>query len=84
MEDDIGTVRWFGESWGAPVCDPRAHIETPVGRACYGHGHMHEERSSVIEPDDQGVSLPFYSTAGVIQIAYHLDCWLHEVGVDRL
>jgi hypothetical protein len=23
-EDDIGTLRWWGESWGAPVCDPRA------------------------------------------------------------
>lgn len=77
-------TKWFGESWGAPVCEPEEHVPTPVGRACYGHQHMHEDRSSVIEPGDQGVTLPFYSTAGVLTIAFHLDCWLHEVGADRL
>lgn len=80
MTDDLGTVRWFGESWGAPVCDPRAHVETPVGMDCAGHDHMHKARSGVVEPGDQGVTLPFYSTAGVITIAYHLECWLHAIG----
>jgi hypothetical protein len=81
--DDIGTVRWFGESWGAPVCDPRAHVATPLGWQCAGHDHMHEHRSALIEDGDQGVTLPYYHAA-VTMLAYHLDCWLHEVGVDRL
>lgn len=27
-------VSWFGESWGAPCCDPADHARTPVGEAC--------------------------------------------------
>ena len=26
--------KWFGESWGAQVCEPEAHTETPVGAGC--------------------------------------------------
>lgn len=85
--EDLGTTRWFGESWGAPVCDPRTHIETPVGLGCIGHDHMHPEgtRSPFIEPGDQGITMPLVSrTDRVERVAYHLDCWLHEIGVDRL
>jgi hypothetical protein len=83
-DDDIGTLRWFGESWGAPVCDPRAHVATPVGLTCLGHPHMHEGRSEVVEPGDQGVTMPFVRHRRVDTVAYHLDCWLHEIGADRL
>lgn len=83
MTEDIGTVRWFGESWGAPVCDPRAHVETPVDRRCFGHDHLHPAgRSELIEEGDQGVMIP-YQAFKPTSIAYHLDCWLHEVGADR-
>ena len=27
-------MRWFGESWGAPVCDPAMRMATPVGASC--------------------------------------------------
>jgi hypothetical protein len=27
-------VSWFGESWGAPCCDPDEQVETPVGAGC--------------------------------------------------
>jgi hypothetical protein len=82
---DVGTLRWFGESWGAPVCDPRARIEPPVGMACIGHPHLHEDRPVAILPDDQGVTMPHLSGDGLVgTVAYHLDCWLHEIGADRL
>jgi hypothetical protein len=83
--DSLGTIRWFGESWGAPVCDPRAHVETPVGWTCEGHPHMHKDCDDErIKEGDQGVTLPYYYRGGATMIAFHLDCWLHEVGVDRL
>lgn len=83
-EDDIGTVRWFGEDWGAPVCDPRAHIPVPVGMVCVGHDHMHDDRSVGIAPEDQGVTVPHLAEGGLTgRIAYHLDCWLHEIGATR-
>jgi hypothetical protein len=79
------TVRWFGASWGAPVCDPAQHTATPVGMVCSGHDHLHSDRSSFIVSGDQGVTLPYYGrTDRVERVAYHLDCWLHEVGADRL
>lgn len=27
-------MNWFGESWGAPVCNPADKVETPVGQRC--------------------------------------------------
>lgn len=51
--------QWFGDSWGAPCCDPNDHAPTPVGQACmhcrepiklgdqgliHAVGHFNEER----------------------------------------
>lgn len=79
-------TRWFGHSWGAPACAPEDHVETPVGMPCAGHEHCHAERPAVIEDGDQGLLLPYLAGAGepVQSVAYHLDCWLHEIGADRL
>lgn len=84
MTEDIGTVRWFGESWGAPICDPRAHIPTPVDWACAGHDHLHDRaHPGMIRAGDQGVTIPSWPGPPTV-IAYHLRCWLHEIGADRL
>jgi hypothetical protein len=68
-DDDIGTARWFGQTWGAPVCDPRAHVEAPVGEPCL---RCHRP----IEAGDQGVTIPY----GTVPAPWHLDCWLREIG----
>lgn len=72
--DDIGTLRWFGRSWGAPVNDPRAEIPTPEGAMCVRCGVP-------IQADHRGVSLPFFDGKDASRIQYHLGCWLEEVGV---
>lgn len=80
-----GNLRWFGESWGAPVCLPAAHIATPVGMVCAGHQHLH----GALVPDDiregdQGVTIPYLDgDGGVITIGFHLSCWFHELGIDE-
>ena len=80
---------WFGESWGAPVCDPADHRVTPVGFECI-------ECKVAIRQGDQGVMMPCIGSGGQVDIgAYHLDCWLDHVlphgpgcprcrGLDRL
>lgn len=74
-------MKWFGESWGAPACDPASHVDTPVGMECEGHEHLHGPlRPREIELGDQGITVP--GPDG--RVVYHLDCWLHEVGADRL
>jgi hypothetical protein len=75
-------TKWFGESWGAPVCEPDNHIETPTWMLCAGHDHMHTHRSRTVQAGDQGVTIPYLGHS--TEIAYHLDCWLHEIGADRL
>jgi len=45
-------MKGFGKSWGAPVCDPAVHIETPVGEEC---GYCDRR----IAEGDHGVRMPF-------------------------
>lgn len=79
-----GNVRWFGESWGAPVCDdPAAQIPTPTDVTC-------TRCDGEIAEDDQGIALPFASApgrpwtdrAGQTKLAWHLDCWMYEIAGD--
>jgi hypothetical protein len=65
-------MRWFGESWGAPVCEDTAHADTPVGEEC-------DACPEPIEGDDQGFLLPFYDTDAVSEIAYHRGCLMGAI-----
>jgi hypothetical protein len=75
--DDIGTVRWFGESWGAPVNDPDTHVDTPTHRQCI-------ECLRWIESDDQGMVIP---TVPEIDpqgtVAYHRVCFFDVIGIPH-
>lgn len=62
---------WFGQSWGAPVCDVDTHADTPVGAAC---GWCTE----LITADDSGVILPV-AAAVPYDLAYHRNCFLRTV-----
>lgn len=75
-DDDIGTVRWFGESWGAPICDPRANIPAPIDQNCLAC-HL------PIKSNDQGVGTLSYGIEHSVDgyVYYHLDCFLAEIGV---
>jgi len=33
-EPDIG-LRWFGPSWGSPICREERHEPVPVGQPCF-------------------------------------------------
>lgn len=72
-----GTLRWFGETWGAPVNDPVNHVETPVGMEC-AHGC-----DEPIVAGDRGVTLPYTDGKSATTIAYHLWCWFKVVGVPH-
>ena len=59
---------WFGESWGAPVCEAGEHIDRPSGR-CTSCG-------VAFANGDRGVAL---STFGLQ--AYHHGCFLWLLGL---
>lgn len=66
-------MRWFGKSWGAPVCEPEEQAPTPVGLTC-------PECEQRIEQGDQGVTMPLVRADQTLALgAWHLDCWLHHV-----
>lgn len=85
-EDDWYPGGWFGASWDAPVCREDTHLETPVGWLCV-------ECVFPIEPDDQGMLIPYtyggldetsgrYEPCGTTLTADHLACFRRRLGVD--
>jgi hypothetical protein len=70
----LGTVRWFGPSWGAPVNREAALVDTPVGRDCVmGDGP--------IKAEDRGVTVPYLSSTHQDVAVYHLPCFLEQMGL---
>lgn len=74
MKADSYPGGWFGESWGAPACDPARHKPTPVGDPCI-------ECKQPIEADDEGMLIPFVRLGGepAELCAYHLPCFLATI-----
>ena len=72
-------VQWFGESWGAPVCDAEYHAETPVGVAC-----LHCQRP--IQAGDQGLIMDCVTmdvSPDAKREPAHLDCFLKDLGIVK-
>lgn len=65
-------MKWFGESWGAPACDPDRHVDTPVGEKC-----LRCQRA--IAEDDQGFMMPLVTMTETTVCAYHVDCLIAAV-----
>jgi len=79
-------MKWFGESWGAPVCGYTEHVATPVGEMCLSCGVK-------ILPGDAGFSVPSLTDAVFAAVGpvktwrerpYHRKCFLELVlGEDK-
>jgi hypothetical protein len=66
-------MKWFGESWGAPVCDEGEQVEVPLDWLC--------ERCGVeFGEGDQGVVLVCYEKEETRDYPLHLFCLLDSVG----
>lgn len=59
------TMKWFGESWGAPMCKDCPHVEVPVGETCV---HCEEP----IAAGDSGV----IASNGPV---FHRNCFLRGI-----
>lgn len=73
---DDGVIQWYGENWGAPVCKPEQHRETPIGRPCAGCDVF-------IFAGDRGLLLAFGGTGSPMRLPFHLSCLLSSLGIDR-
>ena len=65
-------MRWFGESWGAPVNDETEHIDTPVDNLCWYCDRL-------IDEDDQGFELLRMTDEGPFVMIVHRDCLLRVI-----
>lgn len=67
------THGWFGQSCGAPCCEPEDHVPTPIGRPCL-------RCREPIREGDQGLISPLITFSGSFSIEpHHLDCWLKGI-----
>jgi len=76
-------VRWFGDTWRAPVCDPAYHITTPVDTVCI-------ECAKKVTGSDRGIvcscspgiwgNWVLDTPDGAFYVgSYHLLCWMEQV-----
>lgn len=69
-------MKWFGPSWGSPICHPDDRIETPDGEVC-------PVCTRTIRPGDDGVQLPWVREDGFVDaLDYHRACLLHSLVPD--
>lgn len=73
-DDDDGRVRWFGDTWHAPMCEVGEKIDTPIDEPCFSHNC-----EGKIEEGDQGISMIYHSLEDEThRIAMHLFCYLEN------
>jgi hypothetical protein len=58
------TMRWFGESWGAPILDEIPQVDVPFGAVCVWCEEL-------IDDDDSGI---IYANGPVS----HRDCFIRQ------
>jgi len=68
-------MKWFGENWGAPICEDLLHIETPVDKVC---GFCNEP----IREGDRGVVMPFHGGEDSEMAAHHR-CFMKALGIGK-
>lgn len=71
-ENDELSLAWFGESWGAPVCNKTHKEKIPVGLKCYHCGQL-------ITEDDSGFLIA--DLPSEVKQPWHVSCLLLYIGV---
>ena len=75
-------MRWFGKSWGAPVCDPKTFVPWPhVPAFC----RLCVECGQPIEHDQGGLMVPCLpsGSSGWHLIGYHRGCLFEVLGLPK-
>lgn len=85
--EHVQHVRWFGTSWGAPVCTPEYRIEVPKGRKCLACDDLIAEwhhglvlyGENVATEENVAAGRVWRDEEGVARCAYHLHCFVRAV-----
>lgn len=65
---------WFGESWGAPVCNETEHTDTPEGPCTYCEEDFTETSQGILLPFSGGPDSP-------PELPYHHACLMQTLGI---
>jgi hypothetical protein len=78
--------KWFGRSWGAPVCETCDHTETPVGAPCLYckepilDGHQGVTVSCASSATEAAIPLAGGEPRYVVTAqAVHIDCFVRKM-----
>lgn len=81
-------VRWFGETWDAPICEDGYQVESPLGEVClYCEGVIEDGERGVLtaaSPSIEGTFRWWIGGHEVYVAAYHIDCFLSSIIPDHL
>ena len=70
-------MKWFGETWHAPVNDICERTPYPLDTVC---GHC----GNPILNTDRDLLMPYLAPDEVTdQLAFHIDCFLDMIGIGR-
>ena len=75
-------MRWFGESWGAPVCVPELRIPVPPGGLCVECGEKLRDDSQgllVFHIEVEFSDVEHYTEGTVVEHPHHIDCFMERV-----
>ncbi len=71
-------MKWFGESWGAPVNELCARIDVPDGECCPRCGRS-------IRPGDQGFQISGLAYDGTVEVFdFHRACFYGRVARPKI
>lgn len=70
----MGGMKWFGESWGAPVCTSESEAPRPSAPCAYCNGAILERDCGVILPFSGGPDDP-------PELPYHRWCLIDLLGI---
>ena len=65
-------MKWFGDSWGAPVCTELEKVPVPITELCFACGGEFVEL-------DRGLVLPYDDKSGTRDTFWHRTCFLKSI-----
>lgn len=68
-------MKWFGETWHAPICEPSEHVERPEAECMYCDAELVDGDRGVVMPYLEDLEKP------ATWVAAHLECFLGALGL---
>jgi len=74
----MNAIKWFGESWGAPINEQAQRVGTPIDQNCIAC-------TKPIYWGDQGFVVAYLGIGAERsgEVVYHKDCFFKDIGISH-